>query len=186
MSDASNYVWDPILLQQFGAVLYFFWRYEWLFDRLQCIVIVWSFLRLLKLHKLAVGKLDLWRGVSRCVRPWIKFTPEYPFNTGNAAPKVISQALKMKTSKWYSSRLYRCLQMSASHLQNVPAVSLRCVFNINFIDLMIGYSSIQSVWGKIWDSELWKSVTVCDTYINVHYSTHSFIQIRHSSHSFYN
>ena len=33
------------------------WRH-----RLQCIVIVRSFLRLLKLHKLAVGKLDLSRG----------------------------------------------------------------------------------------------------------------------------
>ena len=35
--------------------------------RLQCIVIVWSFLRLLKLHKLVVGKLDLTRGgLTRC------------------------------------------------------------------------------------------------------------------------
>ena len=34
-----------------------------------------SFLRLLKLHKLAACKLDL---VSQCVR-WIKLTPEYPF-----------------------------------------------------------------------------------------------------------
>ena len=31
--------------------------------RVQCIVIVQSFLRLLKLHKLAVRKLDLLRGV---------------------------------------------------------------------------------------------------------------------------
>ena len=30
------------------------WRH-----RLQCIVIVWSLLRLLKLHKLTAGKLDL-------------------------------------------------------------------------------------------------------------------------------
>ena len=30
--------------------------------RLQCIVIIQSFLRLLKLHKLVVGKLDLSRG----------------------------------------------------------------------------------------------------------------------------
>ena len=38
------------------------WRY-----RLQCIVIVRSFLRLLKLHKLAVGKLDLSSGgLTRC------------------------------------------------------------------------------------------------------------------------
>ena len=51
---------------------------------LQCIVILRSFLRLLNLHKLAVGKLDLLRGVvirSRCVRPWIKLMPEYPFNS---------------------------------------------------------------------------------------------------------
>ena len=51
---------------------------------LQCIVIVLSFLRLLKLRKLAVCKLDLSRGgsysVLQCVRPWVKFTPEYPFN----------------------------------------------------------------------------------------------------------
>ena len=55
------------------------WRH-----RLQCTVITQSFLRLLKQYKLAVGKLDLSRGgsysVSRCVRPWIKFTPVYPFN----------------------------------------------------------------------------------------------------------
>ena len=35
---------------------------SWWRHRLQCIVIVQSFLRLLKLHKLAVGKLDLSRG----------------------------------------------------------------------------------------------------------------------------
>ena len=56
------------------------WRH-----RLQCIVIVQSFLRLLKLYKLVVGKLDLLRGgsnsVSQCVRPWIKFTSEYPFKS---------------------------------------------------------------------------------------------------------
>ena len=35
--------------------------------RLQCIVIVQSFLRLLKLHKIVVGKLDLSRGgLTRC------------------------------------------------------------------------------------------------------------------------
>ena len=54
------------------------WRH-----RLQCIVIVRSFLRLLKLHTLAVRKLDLLRrgsySVSRHVRPWIKLTLEYPF-----------------------------------------------------------------------------------------------------------
>ena len=37
----------------------------------------------LTLGKLAICKLDLLRGgsysVSRCVKPWIKFTPEYPF-----------------------------------------------------------------------------------------------------------
>ena len=55
------------------------WRH-----RLQCIVIVRSFLRLLKIYMLAVRKLDLSRGggpysVSWCVRPWIKLKPEYPF-----------------------------------------------------------------------------------------------------------
>ena len=47
---------------------------------LQCTVFVWSFLRLLKLRKLAVlislGGMGCY-SVSRCVRPWIKFTPEY-------------------------------------------------------------------------------------------------------------
>ena len=54
------------------------WRH-----RLQCIVTMLSFLRLLKLHKLAIGKLDLSRWgsylVSQCVRPSIKLMPEYPF-----------------------------------------------------------------------------------------------------------
>ena len=49
---------------------------------IDCSVLL-SFLRFLKLHKLAVGKLDLSRGgsysVSRFIRPWIKFTLEYPF-----------------------------------------------------------------------------------------------------------
>ena len=40
---------------------------SWWRHKLQCIVIVQSFLRLLKLHKLAVGKLDLLRGgLTRC------------------------------------------------------------------------------------------------------------------------
>ena len=72
-------------LLKFGAVLSIFcgfltvisrWRH-----RLQCIVM--SFLRLLKLRKLAVCKLDLLRGgsysVSPCVRQWIELTPQYPF-----------------------------------------------------------------------------------------------------------
>ena len=71
---------------KFGAVLSIICGYEWLFDcgflvggedrRLQCIIMQ-SFLRLLKLDKLEVRKLDL--SVSRRVIPWIKFTPEYPF-----------------------------------------------------------------------------------------------------------
>ena len=66
------------------AMIGFLIAVSWLKHRLQCIVIVWSFLRLLKLHKLAVRKPDLSRGVgsylvSHCVRPWIKITPEYPF-----------------------------------------------------------------------------------------------------------
>ena len=74
-------------------------HYLWLFDGgllleaiLQCIVIVRSFLRLLKLCKLAVCKAGLSGGshsVSRCVRKWIKLTLEYPFNetdqTGSGA-----------------------------------------------------------------------------------------------------
>ena len=40
---------------------------SWWRHRLQCIVIVRSFLRLLKLHKLVVGKLDLsGGGLTRC------------------------------------------------------------------------------------------------------------------------
>ena len=65
-------------------VAFWWWFLGWR-HRLQRIVIVRSFLRLLKLHKLTVGKLDLSRGgsyyVSWCVRPWIKFTPEHPFHT---------------------------------------------------------------------------------------------------------
>ena len=75
-----------VLLLKFGAVLSIIcgflmvvtcWRCI-----LQCIVIVQCFLRLLKLHKLAVGKRDLSGGLtlSQCVRPWNKLTPEYPFN----------------------------------------------------------------------------------------------------------
>ena len=40
---------------------------SWWRHRLQCNVIMLSFLRLLKLHKLAVGKLDLSSGVLRSV-----------------------------------------------------------------------------------------------------------------------
>ena len=75
-----------LMLLKFGAILSIIcgflmavscWRHI-----LQCIVIVQSFLRLLKLRKLAVCKLDFLRSysVSRCVRQWIKLTPEYPFN----------------------------------------------------------------------------------------------------------
>ena len=43
-------------------IAFFCWRY-----RLQCIVIMQSLLRLLKLHKLAVRKLGLWGGgLTRC------------------------------------------------------------------------------------------------------------------------
>ena len=48
---------------------------------LQCIVKYKNKI-MLNLHKLAVCKLDLSGGsysVSRCVRTWIKLTPEYPF-----------------------------------------------------------------------------------------------------------
>ena len=77
-----------VLLLKFGAVLSimcgFLMATCWWRRILQCIVIVRSFLRLLNLRKLAVYKVDLLGGgsysVSRCVRPWIKLTPEYPFN----------------------------------------------------------------------------------------------------------
>ena len=58
-----------------SAVLRIICGYEWFFDggffcwrlRLQCIVIVGSFLKLLKLHKLVVVKLDISRGgLTRC------------------------------------------------------------------------------------------------------------------------
>ena len=48
-----------------------------------------SFLRISKLRKLAVRKLYFSRGgsysVSRGVRTWIKFTPEYPFKVVNSS-----------------------------------------------------------------------------------------------------
>ena len=71
MFDASNYVlgpylycfWSLVLLWAlFVAMSRFLMGVSWWRHRLQCIVIVGSFLRLLKLHKLAVGKLDLSRG----------------------------------------------------------------------------------------------------------------------------
>ena len=54
------------------AMIGFLMAVSWWRHRLQRIVIVRSFLRLLKLHKLAVGKLDLAResySASRCLRP---------------------------------------------------------------------------------------------------------------------
>ena len=76
------------MLLKFGAVLSIICGllvavYTWT-HLLQCIVVVQSFLRMLKLRKLAVHKLCLPGGggsysVSRCVRTWIKLTPEYPF-----------------------------------------------------------------------------------------------------------
>ena len=72
-----------VLLLKFGAALNIIcgflmvvscWR-----RILKCIVIMWSFLRLLNLHKLAVRKLDLSYSVSWCVRLWIKLTVECPF-----------------------------------------------------------------------------------------------------------
>ena len=75
MFDALNYVLGPCLYCCDFLMVVSCWR-----RRLQCIGIVWSFLRLLKQHKLVVGKLDLSGGgsysVSRCQ---IKFTLEYPF-----------------------------------------------------------------------------------------------------------
>ena len=86
-----------VMLLKFGAVLSiicgFLMVYTWT-HLLQCIVVVLSFLRLLKLRNLAVCKLYLSRGVllvSRCVRTWIKLTPEYPFKLqsfGENLPQV--------------------------------------------------------------------------------------------------
>ena len=49
---------------------------------LQCIVVVRSFLKMLKLCKIAVSANFISGAgsysVSRCVRTWIKFTPGYP------------------------------------------------------------------------------------------------------------
>ena len=53
-------------------------------------VVLQSFLRMLKLCKLVVHKLYLGEGsysVSRCVRLWIKLTPEYPFNNNGLCDK---------------------------------------------------------------------------------------------------
>ena len=80
-----------VLLLKSDAVLNTIWCYEWLFDGtflvggMVCVYCYRTVLRLLKLLKRVVGKLDLSRGggaysVSRCVRPWINFTLEYPFN----------------------------------------------------------------------------------------------------------
>ena len=72
MFDASNYVLGLYLYCCWSLVLFwtlfvaFWWRFLGWRHRLQCVVIMWSFLRLLKLHKLAVGKLDLWGGFTRC------------------------------------------------------------------------------------------------------------------------
>ena len=71
MFDASNYVLGPYLYCCWSLVL--FWELFvamsgfWMAvssrrHRLQYIIIVWSFLRLLKLRKLSVFKLDLSRG----------------------------------------------------------------------------------------------------------------------------
>ena len=77
-----------LMLLKFGAVLsiicgFLMAIYTWT-HLLQCIVVVRSFLRMSKLRKLVVRKLYLSRGgsysVSRCIRTWIKLTPEYPFN----------------------------------------------------------------------------------------------------------
>ena len=54
------------------AMIGFLMAVSWWRHRLQRIVIVQSFPRLLKLHKLAVGKLDLAGesySASRCLRP---------------------------------------------------------------------------------------------------------------------
>ena len=59
MFDASNYVLGSLALfwALFVAMSGFLMAVSWWRHRLQCIVIMWSFLRLLKLHKLAVRKL---------------------------------------------------------------------------------------------------------------------------------
>ena len=67
--------WDPICTvaevwccseHYLWLWLFFWWRFLGLRHKLQCIVIVWSLLRSLKLLKLALRKLDL----SRAGRTW--------------------------------------------------------------------------------------------------------------------
>ena len=53
--------WDPICTVAV-AMSGFLMAVSWWRHRLHCIVIIRSFLRLLKLNKLEVGKLDLSRG----------------------------------------------------------------------------------------------------------------------------
>ena len=85
MFDALIYVLFLMLLK-FGAVLSIICGFLMAIytHSLQYIVVVRSFLRMLKLRKLAVHKLYLSRGwsysVSRCVRTRIKLVPKYPFN----------------------------------------------------------------------------------------------------------
>ena len=52
--------WSLVLF--WALFVAFWWRFLGWRRRLQCIVLVWSFLRLLKLHKLVVGKLYLSMG----------------------------------------------------------------------------------------------------------------------------
>ena len=73
MFDSLNYVLGPFLYCCWSLVPFwasfvaFRWRFLGWRRRLQCIVIMQSFLRLLKLRKLAVRKLDLMRGgLTRC------------------------------------------------------------------------------------------------------------------------
>ena len=67
MFDASNHVLGPYLYCCWSLVLAFWWQFLSWRHRLQYIVMVWSFPRLLKLHKLAVRKFDLSRGgLTRC------------------------------------------------------------------------------------------------------------------------
>ena len=68
-----------IITARFGAVLsiicgFLMVIYTWTHLQ-QCIVVERSFLRMLKLCKLEGGSYLM----SRCVRPWIKLTLEYPF-----------------------------------------------------------------------------------------------------------
>ena len=88
MFDAPDYVLGLYFYCSWSLVLFwalfaaFWWRFLGWRHRLQCIFIVQPFLRLLKLHKLAVGKLDLLLIATQChgmIDHGLNLCREYPF-----------------------------------------------------------------------------------------------------------